>query len=259
VKLGVCISINHAAAMRAAGWDFIEENVQNILQGLVPDDQWKVPAFVPENALPISAANCLVPGSLKITGPDVDPAALERYVATITRRAAKLRIDTLVLGSGAARNVPDGFDRAAARRQTIEFARRAADDARQYGMTLVIEPLNRGECNLINTVAEAMDIVTGVDRSNCRCLVDSYHFWLENDSLADLQSAMPSIGHVHLADKVGRTAPGISGQSDYRPLFAVLKHAGYDGRVSVEALGFPSPDKGTADVAQYIRREWQAA
>jgi len=183
----------------------------------------------------VVAANCLVPGDLKITGPAVNADALKQYMTAVLKRAAKTGMTTLVFGSGGARNVPDGFDRAVAKKQIIDFLKMAAPIAQQNGVMLVAEPLNRGECNIINTVAEGMEYVTAIGSPNFKCLVDSYHFWLEEEPLSNLVIAMPSIKHVHLADKVGRTAPGESGQSDYKPFFKVLKQGGYSRRISVEA------------------------
>ena len=40
---GICTPSSNATALRAAGWDYVEDNVQGLLQGLVPDDQWAVP------------------------------------------------------------------------------------------------------------------------------------------------------------------------------------------------------------------------
>ena len=52
--------------------------------------------------------------------------------------------------------------------------------AASHGVLIVAEPLNRGECNIINTVAEAMEYVQAVNHPNFNCLVDSYHLWLES-------------------------------------------------------------------------------
>src|SRR2546423_6828562 len=93
----------------------------------------------------------------------------------------------------------------------------------------------------MNTVSEAADIVRAVDHPNFRCLVDSYHFWLEDEPLESLREAMPLIRHVHVADRAGRVPPGESGDakgSDYRALFRILEEARYDALISVESPTF---------------------
>ncbi len=131
MRFGICTPSAQAAAARAAGWDYVEDNVQGLLQGLVPDDQWSPP---PPPALPIVAANVLLPSQLKVTGPDVDPGRLRSYLETVARRAGTLKLETLVFGSGAARMVPPGFDRPTADRQVIDFARLAADALAPHGV-----------------------------------------------------------------------------------------------------------------------------
>jgi sugar phosphate isomerase/epimerase len=258
MRFGICTTIEKSAAAREAGWDFIEESVQGLLQGLEPDERWTGRERIGASALPILSANMLIPGSLKITGPVVDKEKLAAYMRTVLHRAAKLDIRTLVFGAGGARNVPDGFPCDTAAEQIGEFVRTSASVAGEYGVTLVIEPLNRGECNIINSVAEAMKYVATAGHPNLQCLVDSYHFWLEDEPLEDLRQAMPSIRHVHVADKVGRTPPGESGQSDYLPFFRVLKEGGYDGLISVEARSFDVPSTGRK-VLEFLRTQWGEA
>src|SRR5262245_36474925 len=121
MKFGICTSVDNAAAVRAAGGDFVEEGVQHLLAAHVPDEQWPGPTRVQASALPVPAANTLVPGALKITGPDAQLEALRKYMTTIFRRASATGTRMLVFGSGGARNVPEAFDRARARDQILEF------------------------------------------------------------------------------------------------------------------------------------------
>ena len=119
-------------------------------------------------------------------------------------------IDTgvIVFGSGGARNIPDNFSRGEAWKQLIDFGKRAAALAAANGITIVVEPLNRSECNVINSIGEGARLVEAVDHPNFQLLLDSYHFWLEDDSLSELERRLPMIRHVHVADKIGRAYPG---------------------------------------------------
>ncbi len=69
MRFGICTTIEKNAAARDAGWDFIEESVQGLLQGLEPDERWAGRARAAASALPILSANMLVPAALKVTGP----------------------------------------------------------------------------------------------------------------------------------------------------------------------------------------------
>src|SRR4051794_32386920 len=111
MKFGICTSFDHAPAAKAAGWDYVEASVQSLLKGEVSDAEWDGMRQVGTSPLPTLAANMLVPANLKITGPDVNPEALRTYMDRVTRRAKQAGIETLVFGSGGARQVPEGFDR----------------------------------------------------------------------------------------------------------------------------------------------------
>jgi len=258
-QFGVCAPVSKSAEARSGGWDFIEENVQVLLRGTVPDDQWQGGEAANRSVLPIVAANCLVPADMKITGPDADLERLRTYIIRVMQRAYRMGMKTLVFGSGGARFVPKGYDPAEARQQIIDFASLAAPIALRQNITLVIEHLNKKETNIVNSVAEAMSYVRAVNHPAFQCMVDSFHFWQEDEKLENLQAALPSIKHVHLADKDGRTAPGESGKSDYRPLFHVLKQGGYNGPISVEALGFNDLAEAGQKVLAFIKTQWEEA
>lgn len=259
MKFGICTSLDNSAAMKSAGWDFVEESTQGLLQGLLPDAEWKGLERARSSRLPVLAANVLVPGSLKISGPDADLDKLRDYMNNVLKRARQVGIETLVFGSGGARNVPEGFDRARAIQQITDFARTSAEIAAGHGVTVVVEPLNRKECNIINSVEEGMRYVKAVGHPNFQCLVDSYHFWLEEEPLENLRAAMPWIKHVHLADTEGRVPPGESGSADYRPFFRVLKQGDYAGKISVESGQFKDiPDQGPR-VLEFIKKQWKEA
>jgi sugar phosphate isomerase/epimerase len=259
MRLGICAKVERASELQMAGADFVEENIQTFLQGLSDDADWHGMERINGSALPVLAANSLVPGDLKIVGELVEVDRLRPYIRNVVARARRAGINMLVFGSGAARNVPEGFDRHAAGEQIVAFCRMAAGFCAQAGITLVAEPLNRSECNIINTVGEAMEYVKAVNQPNFQCLVDSYHFWVENEALESLTAAMPWIRHVHVADKDGRVAPGESGKADYRPFFRVLKRGNYSGAISVEALGFDDFKMVGKRVVAFIRRQWEEA
>jgi sugar phosphate isomerase/epimerase len=165
---------------------------------------------------------------------------------------------TLVFGSGAARNVPEGFDREHARDQILGFLQLLGATAQSHGILVAVEALNRTECNIINSIQESMDYVKKAGHPAVKQLVDSYHLWMENEPLANVRSAGPSIRHVHVADRDGRVAPGLSGLSDYRSLFRILKEYNYGGLISVEAPKFDLAGDG-AKVLAFLQRQWTEA
>ena len=64
---------------------------------------------------------------------------------------------------------------------------------------------------------------------------------------------------MHLADLNGRVAPGQSGRADYRPLFRILKQAGYDRTISVESAPIPDFETVAPKVLAFVKEQWAAA
>ena len=237
MNLGVCAQPEAAEVLAAAGFDYIEVNVVRDLQPEVPDDALPAqPAALRDLPLPAPVANVFLPGALKLTGDAVDLAAAERYVRTAFARAAAAGIAIIVFGSGAARRIPDDFDRERAWAQLVDFGRLIGPLAMDHGVTIAVEPLNYAECNVLNTVAESAAYVRDVDHPGVRLLVDAYH-WARNEEPTDaIVAAGPLLVHAHIATYANRLAPGQE-PCDFAPFFGALRDADYAGALSVEARG----------------------
>ncbi|MFA6285886.1 MAG: sugar phosphate isomerase/epimerase family protein [Opitutaceae bacterium] len=250
MKIGICLDPIATLAWPSAPGDFLEANVQGLFIPEAPDTDF---APVAAKLAPlhgrILAANCFLPGNLKVTGPSVDHDRLARYADTAFRRAAATGARFIVFGSGGARQIPDGWSHAEGFEQFVRALEICAPLAKKHGVTLVVEPLNRGECNLINTVVEGAVAVARVNHPNIRLLVDIFHMLRNDESPDDIVKVGPWIAHAHIAEKADRTAPGVAGD-DFRPWFAALKRAGYAGALSLECKFGPDPRKeGEASVA----------
>jgi sugar phosphate isomerase/epimerase len=259
MRIGICAPVESSADVWAAGAEFVEEHVQNLLQGQVPDDQWTGKARAGRSALPVYAANSLLPPTLKIVGPSVDWDKVKSYTATVMERARLVGMKVLVFGSAGARNVPAGFDPKEAHRQILDFLKMAVPLADANGIILVAEPLSRDESNIIHTITEAMDLVRQIDHCSFQCLLDTFHFWNNGDSLESVRESVKSIHHVHAADVDGRVPSGESGKSDYRPLFRILKQGGFDGAISVESPGWTRYAEVAQRAIEFLKQQWKEA
>lgn len=115
--------------------------------------------------------------------------------------------------------------------------------AAKHNVTLIYEPLNRYETNLIKTVADGVAFMKTLATDNVKLLADLFHMNIEEANLADaIRTGEGHIGHVHFVDS-NRQAAGL-GHMDYGPIAAALKETNYDGYASVEA--FPIPDSDIA-------------
>ncbi len=250
MQFGVCTGIENAETARTAGFAFIEPTVRSLHSG---KDFTVIQAAYAAAGLPTPTFNVFVPGELKITGPAVDMAKLQAYVAESLGRVKSVGGELVVFGSGGARNIPDGFDRDTAWQQLIDFLQMVAVEADKTGISITIEPLNRKESNVINSVAEGVALAQAVARPSIRVLADLYHMQEENEALATVVENAPWLAHVHVADS-GRLAPG-TGSYPYPEFFGHLKSTGYAGRIAVECKWQDFEEEAGAAVA-FLRKTW---
>lgn len=146
-----------------------------------------------------------------------------------------------------------------ARALVVDGLRQVQPLARELGVCVLVEPLNRYESEFIQTLADASAICEEVGGGTLKILADFYHMQLEeSDVEAAVVAAGPHIGLVHVADS-NRCEPG-TGHADFRPLFRGLKRIGYDGYVSLECRVLAEDKRRMlADVRGLLRREWEAA
>jgi len=235
MKFGVCGGLELMPLLAHSGYDYLEMSVGGLLKPTEDEAAFKVElATLQAGAVPCRALNCLVPGTMKVVGPAVDGAALQRYVRTVCARAHRAGVPILVFGSGAARAVPDGFDRAQALAQLRAFCRMLGQTAAAQHITIAVEPLRRHECNILNTVAEAAALVRAVQHPAIRLLVDAYHWAQEHEPPDAIIANADLLVHTHIATTVNRKAPG-SEDDDFRAFFAALRAARYAGTMSIEA------------------------
>ena len=149
MQIGICGSLDQMDSVADAGADFIEANIRALT---VPEHDAWAPPTIPNKLLPVPTANSFIAPEIRLTGNDVNEATQQAFVERVLSRAAETDVRLIVFGSGGARNVPDGFSHERAYEQLISFSRRAAVIAATHGITIVVEPLNRGECNVINTL-----------------------------------------------------------------------------------------------------------
>jgi sugar phosphate isomerase/epimerase len=166
-------------------------------------------------------------------------------------------IAVIVFGSPYSRNAPEGFGCDRATDQLLDHLRRWGSLATRAGVTLALEPLHRGECNIVNTVDEGADLVRRADHPGIRLLADTYHMLRENESPDAIRRAKGLIVHVHCAEGDGRGPLGAIGE-DHRPFFRALKDIGYDGRVSIEAT-WRDFDSQLPAAVQELRRQIDTA
>jgi len=112
---------------------------------------------------------------------------------------------------------------------------RVAQYAQKRNVGLAIEPLNRFETDLINTVEQGVELCRAIDLPNVGLLVDTFHMHIEEKSLSNaIANAAPYIFHVQVSEN-DRGTPG-KGQVHWDDFFATLSKIHYGGQIVIESF-----------------------
>ena len=110
-----------------------------------------------------------------------------------------------------------------------------ADYAAERGIRLAIEPLNRFETDLVNTVEQGVELCDLIGRTNVGLLIDTFHMNIEEKNIGDaVRAAADRVFLVQVSEN-DRGAPG-SGHVPWEQFFASLRDIGYAGPVVVESF-----------------------
>ena len=133
--------------------------------------------------------------------------------------------------------------------------------AAKCGTTVILEPLNRGECFYMRQVADAAAIARDSQSEGVKCMGDFWHMQEETSDYGAFWSAGTKyLQHVHIASRGRRLMPGEDGEKDnYRDGFRALKEMSYDKFISLEC-GTKGERKDTVTAAvELMKAQWQEA
>jgi sugar phosphate isomerase/epimerase len=243
MRIGYCTNLI-ATQIDGTGSEWIEEGQENgfdyvelpLAQMVDLNDKefFSLKEKVGSSGLKCDACNNFFPASIRLTGNDVDYGKTEAYLDKALGRAAQLGVKVIVLGSPKSKNVPEGYPMDKAWSQLVELLRNIDPLVRTRGITVVIEPLNKGESNIINTAAEGLQLAKAADRENIKLLIDYYHLVMEKENPEIILDAGSYIKHIHFANPTGRVYPAEK-VDGYVRFMDLLKRIGYEGRISIEA------------------------
>ena len=176
--------------------------------------------------------------TLRVVGDDANLEAVSAYLDSTLERCRVLGARVAVWGSGSSRQVAPGYSREVAWSQIKTFLSRAGDIAKSKQMVIGIEPLRKQECNIINTGAEALRLVSEVNHPHVKMIIDYYHLRCENEDPEIVRKARNEIVHLHFANPNGRRWPKLPDEDpEYHRFFSILKQINYAGGLSIEGNG----------------------
>ncbi len=139
---------------------------------------------------------------------------------------------------------PPGVPDEAVHAAWVAAIRLAARAVGTEARTLVVEGINVRDMPgyFLTTSRQGFELIEEVGEPNLHYLYDVYHMQImEGDLARTLESRLPRIGHVQIADVPGRNEPG-TGEVSFGFLLRHLDRLGYRGWVGCEYR----PRKGTA-------------
>jgi len=191
-----------------------------------------------ELALTPFVVGAMAPGRDLISAPDARIAATQDYLRECVRVAS-------VLGAGV---VAGPFTASTGRTWRMSAEERAdavaelrrnlapvVDAAGEASVAIGIEPLNRYETSLINTIEQGLDALEPLLGPALGLALDSYHQNIEEKDIgAAIRTASGNIAHVQVCG----TDRGAAGDDhlDWGAFFDALDAAGYRGAFTLESF-----------------------
>ncbi len=150
----------------------------------------------------------------------------------------------------------------------------AAAYAQELGLKMAMEYLNRFECYMFTTMADAAAHVRKVNHPAFGTMYDTFHANIEEkDGPAAIRAAKDELVHFHVSAN-DRGTPG-KDHVDFLSAFKVLREIGYDGWMTIEAFGralpdlaaatkvwrdfFPNKEEVYTDGLRFMKETWEAA
>jgi sugar phosphate isomerase/epimerase len=250
---------DYAAALGYDGLEIAPFTLGDAPEKLSAAESARIRATIEASGLVVTGLHWLLvkPEGLSLTAPD--PALRGRTIAVMNRMVdlcAELGGAVLVHGSPGQRQIADGQSHANAWARLRDGLAQVAQAAGRAGVTYCIEPLARQETELINTVAEAAELVRAINHPNLHTMIDCSAASLTEASsipaLIDQWLPTGLIAHIQLNDP-NRRGPG-QGEIKFAPILAALKRNGYAGTLAIEPFDYWPDGPGVAAFgAGYLR------
>jgi len=139
---------------------------------------------------------------------------------------------------------------------SAEVLNRIAEKAKTAEIAIGIEVVNRYETNLLNTGAEAMEMLKLIGSDNVYVHLDSYHMNIEESGLGNaIRGCAERLGYFH----IGESHRGYlgTGNIDFRDIFKALADIGYSGPITFESFSSEIVAPDLSNILGIWRNLWE--
>lgn len=128
---------------------------------------------------------------------------------------------------------------------SAEILHNAGEHAKDAGVVLALEALNRFECYLVNTMKQLSKLVESANHSHVKAMFDTHHGNIEEKKYGQaIDTIAEHLHHVHISEN-DRGTPG-SGHIPFDDTFSALSSINYEGWLTIEAFSRSDPDFANA-------------
>ena len=257
MKIGICSPPQYWEAAKNTGYDHVEWNF-SVVANYSPEQLAQTLELKKQLGMCIPSMNGFFPGGFVMFGED--RAAIEAWTREYARagfeRAAQFGVNVTVMGSGYARNVPEGMDLAEAKERFAALMRILGEEGEKYGVRVAIEPLQKKETNFLHTLEEGAQICAMVNHPNVGLTLDVFHFWAGGEPLENIAKYKQYVFHAHLARPAADRKAPTEADADMCFVYRdAMRAIGYDDKISLEPVygDFIADITGAYEVMKHFR------
>ncbi len=192
-------------------------------------------------------------GEERLSFTDQNPAIRKQAIERVKSHVPLAQKAKAAIIIGLVRGIPSqGVAEAQAHEWMIEAFKICTGEAAKAGVRIAVEPLNRYETPLLNTVTQGLDLIEKVGAENLGLLLDTFHMNIEEPLIEEsIRNCGNRIFHFHVADS-NRWYPG-AGHLDFKSILDTLYATGYSGFVSGEFMPDPEANISAQRAIEYLR------
>ena len=226
--------------------------VRESVEELVPARRGKMIRVLKDAGLECAGLHWLLsppPPDLHVTTPD--PEVRKRswsYFEKLIDLCGDLGGPVMVFGSPKGRSSIGGLSAAEAKKYLAEGLAGVADHAQRRGVKILLESLGQNQTDVVNTLAEAVEILEQIAHPAIQTMFDFHNTTAETEPFPDLiEKYFSRIHHVHVQEMDGRHLGSGNAEKEFLSSFRKLQDLRFDKWISVEVFDF-SPGAETLAV-----------
>lgn len=267
MKFGICNEIfqnwsldDTFAYAAKVGYDFVEIAPFTIAKSVTDihaSERKRIKVLAAEKGIGISGIHWVLVQTegLHLTHPGAETRArTSQYFVDLVDFCADLGGTRIIVGSPKQRSLQPGVSYAQAWDYATNVFRDSVRRAEERGIVICFEPLAPSETDFVNTAAEGIRFAEQFKSPAMSIILDVKAMSSEGKPVPDIiRESAGKFAYFHANDP-NLKGPGF-GDTDFVPIGAALRDAGYDGVVSVEVFKFEEgPEAIASRSIDYLRK-----